>query len=266
MPHTTDRNGSGYRASRHLDFSPSGWSLQEHNLIEEAQVCLYLNGQELVTLMCSPVDLEELAIGFLRSEGLIASMSDIEAFSVAESGSCIDVLLTDVSVAPVGRRVLTSGCGGGVTFTDDETLTRVPDGPPVSATDLTTMMRELIRVEGLRSAARGVHGSALGHDGTLVLIAEDVSRHNCIDRLWGKATRAGLDVAGMVLLTSGRISSEMVMKAARLAVPIVASQRSPTTLACDLAERLGITLCGYVRPPRLRVYTNALRIERATPA
>ncbi len=266
MPRTTDRAGPGYRPSRHLEFSPEGWTVREHNLIEEAQVCLYLNGQELVTLTCSPVDLEELAIGFLRSEGLIASLSDIEAFSVADSGSCIDVLLTDVSVTPAGRRVLTSGCGGGVTFIDEQNLTRVPDGPPVLATELTAMMRELIRVEGLRSAARGVHGSALGRGGSLVLIAEDVSRHNCVDRLWGKAIRGDLDVAGMVLLTSGRISSEMVMKAARLAVPIVASQRSPTTLACDLAERLGITLCGYVRPPRVRVYTNAFRIAGTIPA
>src|SRR5262245_58015823 len=88
----------------------------ESAVIEEALVCIFVNGQELATFMCTPHNLEELALGFLRSEGFIQSLADVELLTLSANRTCVDVWLRDLSFVPPARRIITSGCGGGVTF------------------------------------------------------------------------------------------------------------------------------------------------------
>lgn len=112
----------------------------------------------------------------------------------------------------------------------------------------------------LYARARGVHTAALSDGQQLVVVAEDVGRHNTVDRLRGECLRQGIDPAGMILLATGRVSSEMISKAARMGCPIVASRTSPTSISVGLAREWNITLCGYVRRNRMNVYTHPERL------
>jgi FdhD protein len=120
-------------------------------------------------------------------------------------------------------------------------------------------MRDLYQAGSLYRVTQGIHTSALSDGQRLVLVAEDVGRHNTVDRLWGKAMKQGMPTKGLILLATGRISSEMLAKAAKMQVPIVASRTSATSLSIALARAWNITVIGYVRRNSLRVYTAPQR-------
>ncbi len=233
-------------------------------VIEEVPLCLYINGHFWITLMCSPHDLEDLILGFLRAEGLIHSPDEIREVVPAPNHSCVDVWLSDPPAELPRRLTVTSGCGGGVTFEDvAAALPPLPDGPVISAEAIMALMTQLKQTAPLYRQARGVHSSALSDGERLLLLVEDVGRHNTLDRLWGQAMRRGYLTEGRLILTTGRISSEMLRKASRMRVPLVASRTSPTQLSVELAEAWNVTLVGYVRPHSLRVYTHPQRLKRA---
>lgn len=226
-------------------------------VVREGLVRLHVNGQELAMLMCTPWELDLLALGFLRSEGLIADMADVRRVVVCPSGACVEVWLRDANRALPTARILTSGCGGGVTF-NDLTAEAEPVLSDVVATapQLGRLMFKL--QEGQR--IRGVHTSALADKDDLLVVTTDVGRHNTLDKLWGRCLVEGIPTEGRILLTTGRVSSEMLNKAARMRVPIVASRTSPTSLSLALAEAWNVTLVGYVRRDSLNVYTGFARI------
>ncbi|HEX6291711.1 MAG TPA: formate dehydrogenase accessory sulfurtransferase FdhD [Herpetosiphonaceae bacterium] len=263
-------------------------------VIAETPWVLYLNGREVLTFMCTPTRLHSLALGFLQSEGLIQSLDDVWQIKVfldenrvylffpaagldeelhmqtcAEAGGSIAVQLTRPAPPLPERRVLTSGCGGGITFDDVR-----GDRPPlqsdlrVQATQIVALMREMNYQARLYRQSRGVHTSALSDGERLLVLAEDVGRHNTLDKIRGEVLLQGLSTRDRILLTSGRISSEMIAKARKMEVPIVVSRTSPTATSVRLAQAWNMTLIGYVRAPQLRVYTGAERVlfERSAQA
>jgi FdhD protein len=117
-------------------------------------------------------------------------------------------------------------------------------------------MKDLFAAAVHYRESRGIHGAALADATRLVVMAEDVGRHNAVDKVKGEALRAGLPTEDLILLSTGRVSSEMLLKAARMGVPLVASRTSPTEMAVRLAEQLNVTVCGYVRPDALNVYAG----------
>jgi FdhD protein len=129
-------------------------------------------------------------------------------------------------------------------------------------------MKQLFQAAEQYQKSRGIHGAAL-HDGArLLVVAEDVGRHNAVDKVKGRALLEGIETRDRILLSTGRISSEMLLKAARMGVPVVASRTSPTEMAVALAEQLNVTVCGYVRPDTLNLYAGtalALDPELARP-
>ena len=137
-------------------------SLVEGAVIEEALACISVNGQELSTFMCTPYDLDELALGFLRSEGFIQSMADIEVLTISTSKTCVDIWLKDLSFNPPTRRIITSGCGGGITF-DDLTQRHPPLNTHITINpqQVTALMKKLYQSAELYNEVRGVHTSAL---------------------------------------------------------------------------------------------------------
>lgn len=233
-------------------------------VIDEAPVCIFVNGQELATLLCSPTDLEDLAVGFAFSAGVIDAMSDIEVMSVSAGMTCVDLWLRDRAFVPPTRRIITSGCGGGVTFDDagDVRARYEPLGSwvMVAASRISRLMQECLRPG---DSAAGGHTSALSDGESLVLVARDVGRHNTIDRLAGQALRRGVPTEGAILLTSGRVSSEMLAKAARMRAPVVVSRTTPTRLAVELAAAWNVTLVGYARGSAFRAYAAPERIAPA---
>ncbi len=237
----------------------------EGSIIEEGLVRIHVNGFELATFMCTPHDLDELAIGFLRSEGFIQALEDIRALTVCPNRSCVDVWLRDLAFRPPATRpIVTSGCGGGITFDDLSRQHRPLDSKVcLSPAQVIGLVQQLYQSAVLYQEARGVHTSALSDGHRLLLVAEDVGRHNTIDRLWGKALKQGIETHDRVLVATGRISSEMLNKAAKMGVPIVISRTSPTSLSVELARAWNITVIGYVRRNGFRVYSAPQRIGEA---
>ncbi len=256
-------------------------------VINETPWVLYVNRHELVTFMCTPTRLHCLALGFLQSEEVISSLEDVwqmRIFSAEnrvylyfpaagldgercqwtceEAVGSIDVRLRYALPLPT-KRILNSGCGGGITF-DDLSGRREPllSTQRVHAQQVLEMMQDLNACAGLYRQSRGVHTSGLYDPSSSqhLVIAEDIGRHNTLDKLRGECLLQGIDTSNRVLVTSGRISTEMIGKAYKMGVPIVASRTSPTVMSVRLAQVWNMTLVGYIRGSRLRVYTGAERI------
>ncbi len=242
------------------------WQRIDGAVIEEGFVTISVNGQELATIMCTPHGQDRLALGFLCAEGIIAGLEEVRLLRVAHGGCLVEVWLQRSDVALPRRRVITSGCGGGVTFGLDGAeeappLPRVVSPLRIAPARVCELMSRLLAAARLYAAVRGVHTSALSDGETLLAVAEDVGRHNTLDKLWGECLLRGIETRGRILLATGRISSEMIRKAARMGTPIVASRTSPTSLSVRLAREWGLTLIGYVRPGRFQVYAGAERLD-----
>lgn len=237
------------------------WAEVEGDVIEEGFVSIFVNGQELATVMSTPRDQDKLALGFLYNEGIISGMDDVRALHVCPSGVCVDVWLRRAGFDPPKRLILTSGCGGGVTFVDlAKAMAPLDSGLSLEPARLAQLMADMQKRGSLYARSRGVHTSALSDGERLVAVAEDVGRHNTIDKLRGDCLQRGLDPRGHILLATGRISSEMINKAASMGCPIVASRTSPTSMSVRLAREWNITLCGYVRRGSMYVYAHPERL------
>jgi FdhD protein len=247
----------------YAQYKDGTWQDVEGAITEEGLVRIHVNGQELATFMCTPREQDELALGFLRSEGIIQSLSDVRRVVVCPNGSCVDVWLhqAEFEAPSPSRRIITSGCGGGITF-DDLSARHPPLNTHASfrPEQIFAGMRDLYHAAQLYHLTQGIHTSALSDGERLLLVAEDVGRHNTVDRLWGKALKQNISTEGLMLLATGRISSEMLGKAAKMGVPVVASRTSATSLSVALGQAWNITVIGYVRRNSLRVYTAPQRI------
>lgn len=234
-------------------------------VVEEFELCLYVNGQELAIMAATPVDQEALGLGFLANQGLINSLAEVRELHLSHEGSCVDIWL-DHDIDPPTRKVLTSGCSGGVTFgTLVQRLGPLPDSPGMSVDDIVAGMAALQQAGQLYPQTRGVHTSILWRGGEVLAAAEDVGRHNTLDKLRGHCLRAGIDPQGACLISTGRISSEMITKGARMGCPVVVSRTSATSLSVALAREWNITLVGYLRSHpgrqgRMLVYSHPHRI------
>ncbi|MEL6273322.1 MAG: formate dehydrogenase accessory sulfurtransferase FdhD, partial [Chloroflexota bacterium] len=181
--------------------------------------------------------------------------------SIDVDAECVNVFLHRRNIHLKRQMIMTSGCGAGVTFHQANASRYKVE------TDFTTTPDVVLsRMQDLKSAARlynevrGVHTALLGSADVALYSAEDVGRHNTVDKIAGKVVRDGVDPRNCLLITSGRISSEMISKAHRLNIPIVASRTAPTSTAVELADAWEICLVGYVRRDSMRVYTHPFRL------
>lgn len=229
----------------------------------EGLVTIYVNGKPLVNMMCTPVQLEELALGFLFNEKLIKGMNDVAVVELCGGERCVDIWLEhDIKVPQL--RIVTSGCSGGTTFEDvASTHHRIKSNTNVTPQQVAHLIKELSNAAALYSRAGGIHIAALAEGKGLLFATEDIGRHNAIDKITGVSLRQGQSMRDRILLTSGRVSSEMINKVARMGIPIVISRTSPTSLSVQLAQAWGITLVGYTRRRSFRVYASAERVIAA---
>ena len=225
-------------------------------VVREQPLVISVNGQKFVTLLCSPLKLDCLVVGYLWLEKVITSLDEIARMQVSEVDGRADVTLTGEVELP-SERILTSGCGGGITFRIDPRLfPKIHSSLRVRPEQLSQRMKDLYSEAVNYRAMRGIHGAALTDGDQLLIVAEDVGRHNAVDKIKGEALLRGISTTDRVLLSTGRISSEMLLKAARMGVPLVASRTSPTEMAVSLAEQLGISVVGYLRPESLNLYSG----------
>ena len=225
-------------------------------VVREQPLTVYVNGEKFLTLLCSPMGLEALVVGYLWMEKVIGAREDIVRCDVSAVDGRADVTLAGAVTLPT-ERILTSGCGGGITFRIDHRLfPRLHSPLVVRAAQLAHGMKQLFQAAEHYQRSRGIHGAALYDGEHLLVVAEDVGRHNAVDKVKGQALLDGVETQDRILLSTGRISSEMLLKAARMGVPVVASRTSPTEMAVALAEQLNVTVCGYVRPDGLNLYAG----------
>ena len=226
------------------------------DVVREQPLTVYVNGERFLTLLCSPFQLEPLVLGYLWMEKVITGLDEVAELQISEVDGRAEVTLRQPVTLPT-ERILTSGCGGGITFRIDPRLfPRITSDVRVSPADLGNRMHDLLREAVHYHASRGIHGAALADRDRVLLVAEDVGRHNAVDKLMGLALQRGIATTDRILLSTGRVSSEMLLKAARMSVPIVASRTSPTEMAVALAEQLGVTVVGYLRGESLNLYAG----------
>lgn len=217
-------------------------------VVEEVAVWLEINESPVVTWMCTPELLEELAIGWLHGEGYISSLDEVQLRPCAtELGFWADV--PEVNLAAVAdeerRKVLASGCGAVSTFlADTETVRRGAYDPPPEPDQLRTLLKSLFqRGERYRDTG-GIHAAALTDGTDLVSHAEDIGRHNAVDKVIGSALLERRSISALGLLVTGRVSAELAFKAYRAGLAYVATPSVPSTIARDIARRSGMTLVG----------------------
>lgn len=238
------------------------WTHHDSETIVETPVSLTVNGEVWITFMCTPIHLEALSVGFLYNEGIIKSMDEVADARVCEHGDNVDVWLNHAAEQPTNWR-RTSGCTGGVTAVDllakpnvnfeENRFTVQPDA-------IMELVEKLFESQELYRDTGGVHTSALSDGEKVIVAADDIGRHNTLDKIAGLCLMNNLWPENRILITTGRISSEMLQKAAQLNAPILISRTSPSSLSIEMAERYGITLIGYARKHRFNVYSNGQRI------
>jgi FdhD protein len=241
----------------------------EAALISEVPLTIFLDDREVVTLLCTGHHLEDLVLGFLKSEGLLDTIAEVEGLEVDENVDTAYVTLRESSrwrAAAYHKRAIGSGCGRvGVYYRPLEALQiqRLEDRIRVPVHKIRDRMRDLNRTSVLYRKTRCTHHAALAGMNRILVSREDIGRHNAADMIVGYALRHGLDLRDKILLTTGRASSEIVLKAARVGLPILVSRSAPTHLGVEIAERVGLTLIGYVRGSRMTAYTHFQRLSSA---
>ena len=235
-------------------------------VVEEYPLTMYLNGAELATMVCSPTGFDELAAGFLLGEGLVRQPSDLLEVRVnEEEGSLFIMTARGTSQHNgAGRRHITSGAGkSGTHFRFINAAREIPPNhsPALFAPPhLLEMIDQLQQRSATFVRTGGVHSAALADNDGMICMFEDIGRHNAVDKVLGYAFLNRIPSQDKILLLSGRIASEILLKAARAGIPLVLSRSAPTGLTIDLAEELNITVVGFARGKRLSIYTHPKRV------
>lgn len=230
----------------------------------EVAFTLLVNDQVLVSLLCSPADLDAMAVGFLLSEGLLSEPDALLEVAVDEENARVAVRLKDLPAdwdQLFHKKTITSGCGQGVTFSN---LDRLPALSPrreplrLSCARIHELLHQFARSSELYQQTGGVHSAALADGDVILLFAEDIGRHNAVDKLIGKAFLAGIAMHDKLLLSSGRISGEIMTKVIRNRIPVLVTRTAPTCMSIAHAEAHGVTMIGFARGRRLNIYTHPL--------
>jgi FdhD protein len=256
------------------------------DIADEHPLTLYLDRREVVTLMTLGAAPEELALGYLRNQRLLASVSEVASIQVDWSVSAVAVtsrslaerdmpLWSDASAAALlSRRTVTSGCGQGTLFGDLLESLAAPALPADTRLSEATLMRvldEARRHDSIYKQAGAVHGCALcentpGNQGRILRYVEDVGRHNAVDAIAGWMWLEDIAGADKIFYTTGRLTSEMVIKCAQIGVPFLVSRSGLTRMGYSLAQDLGLTLIGRCQGRHYLLFTGAQRFERDTRA
>lgn len=227
-------------------------------IAREVSLGLFLNGEKIVTIACAGIHLGELAVGYLRSEGIIGSRKDLKKIRVAGGSEPTVHLTTAVNQGPITEvpSIASSGARGKRKW---EGI--LPEVPPSSSLTLTPqsilkMMDQLLAASEIHEITRGTHCSGLADESGIILAREDIGRHNTIDMLGGYMLMKDMNPSGKAVVTTGRVSAEIVAKVARMGIPAIVSHSAPTEKAVALCRDLGMTLIGYVRDGSFRVYAE----------
>jgi FdhD protein len=239
----------------------------EDEIVTEYPLTIFLNDEEFATIVCTPTHLEEMVIGFLASEGAIRDYAEIKQITVDESQGLAYVDLvqqTSLSQQFFSKRRITSCCGKSrqsfYFFSDARTAKAVQSSVTITPRQCFTLMNVLQSSSEIHRNTGGVHNAALGTPEQILLTYSDIGRHNALDKIFGYCLRESVATDDKILVFSGRISSEVLLKASKIGVGVIISKSAPTELALQLADELNITAIGFVRNDRMNVYTHPERV------
>ena len=233
----------------------------------EVAFALVVNGMEVVSFMCTPVDMEAMAVGFLISEGMLAGRDSLKSVSVDYQEYRVSVRINDLPVdwsERLSKKTITSGCGQGVTFTHDADLLvygKIGDSLCVTPEQVKHLLNLFRPISKVFEQTGGVHSAALATPKEIVFFAEDIGRHNAVDKLIGRAFLKGIAVRDKILLSSGRISGEIMTKVIRSHIPMLITRAAPTCMSINYGEDYDVTLIGFARGNRMNVYTHPRRVK-----
>lgn len=259
---------SGFASKRRLIVRYDGGQLaeEEDEIALEFPLTVMVNGEEFATIVCTPAHLDELVIGFLASEGVIRTCSDIKGMTIDGERGFAYVELAACGLPAkqfYAKRFIGSCCGKSRQFyfyNDAKTAKTIVGGITVKADDCIRLMKALHERSTDFAATGGLHNAALATPDEMVVIRSDIGRHNALDKLYGYCLRHQVAMKDKLIVFSGRVSSEVLLKAAKMGVSVLLSKSAPTTLALDLADELGITVVGFLRGQAFNVYTHESRI------
>lgn len=250
---------------RRFELDSGVFQERDDRIAADVAICIFINGEFFRTLLASPVMIEELVVGHLRGEGIIEARDDLESVEVAPLR--VNVVLrgeVDLERLTMGKvDLITTACGAAASPSELRGLglSAASMEGTIEAESVWLMARELNLRSGTYRETGGTHGAMLfSLGGDPLFFAEDVGRHNAVDKVVGAGVLGGVEFGGCVLVSSGRLSGEIVLKAARVGVPVVASVAGPLESGIRIAEVAGITLVGFIRGRRLNVYTHGERI------
>ncbi|USL42329.1 formate dehydrogenase accessory sulfurtransferase FdhD [Priestia megaterium] len=242
----------------------------EDKIVTEFPVTVKINEEEFVTMVCSPQYIEDMVIGYLASEGVIRAYKDIKNIWVQEKEGYVHVTIDKLN--PYfqnlqNKRYITSCCGasrqGFVFINDALTAKKMNDiSVELSSKDCFQLMNKLQQSAATFQETGGVHNAAICDKNGFMLSRMDIGRHNALDKLYGYCLKHHISIRDKVVVFSGRISSEILLKVAKIGCEVVLSKSAPTELALNLAEELGITTVGFIRNNSLNIYTCPERILR----
>lgn len=256
-------------AIKKLDLSTGKAEQKIDYVAEEKPLYLFVNNLFWATILCSPTDLKELAVGHLLSEGILKSTDEIEDVVLKEKENTCQVKLKSVinvedrvKVSRLQARVIPSACGGGSPHQYTGKIPRVESELRIKAQVVFDCVNQLnFKAEGFRKTG-GLHVAAVYKaDGSAIALAEDVGRHNAVDKVIGMSALKGINFDSCFVALSGRMSGDVVFKAANIGLPIIASLAAALSSGIDMAEKANVTLAGFVRGKRMNIYTVPERIE-----
>jgi FdhD protein len=238
----------------------------EEEIVCEFPLTIILNGEEFATMVCSPTNLKELVIGFLASEGIIRLYEEIKTIAIDETmGFAYVEIYREIDKANMdhSKRIIGSCCGKSRQFyfrSDVKTAKTITNRLFISVEECYNLMKELqLRSEQFRRTG-GVHNAALATPDGLIEVRSDIGRHNALDKLYGTVLEQKIPLKDKIIVFSGRISSEVLLKVSKIGIGILLSKSAPTDLALNLANELGITAIGFARENKMNVYTHPHRI------
>ena len=257
-------------------FKKNELSKQEDLVIIEHKVNIFVNGEHYISLMCLPKNLEELAVGFLFSEGLISSYAEITSIDSSDNENIkIDIIpslpkpslkrewLAEPGDSQIQKaRTIVSGFSQGSVnppFFNKDNLPIINSQIQIKSGEIINMATHFNGQSELFQETGAVHSCMLISDGKEILY-EDIGRHNAIDKIIGKALITNTPPHNGILLTSGRISSEMLIKTARINIPVLISTSAPTNMAVQIANDINMTLIGFTRTNRFNIYSGNHRV------
>ncbi len=240
----------------------------EDSIVTEFPVTVKINGQEFVTMVSTPEYIEDMVIGFLASEGIIRKYEDIDEIWMQEKEGYVHVKTTKINPYyrdMQNKRYITSCCGmsrQGFVFANDALTAKEMNDirVKISAEDCFRLMNDMQQSASTFQHTGGVHNAALCNVSGIVLSRMDIGRHNALDKIYGYCLKNNISIGDKIIVFSGRISSEILLKVAKIGCEVILSKSAPTELALELAEQLGITTIGFIRNKSLNVYTHPERI------